>query len=178
MVIQKVFLLLISRPNFPLSSAITIIRFCSCSYESATMAVSSPYRMLFTLSPPILNPSMWLIFLITISVYSEKSTGDKTHPCLTPFAMFTQSLISCPTRTDACWCCSQHSTIQLNKLYADNKSIHLCSLHDMQNITHVLKTGMSASRIQAVCSNFNWINFLRRFIFADELIISLFIAKV
>ena len=39
----------------------------------------------------------------------------------------------------------------------------------MQNVTHVLKTGMSASGIQAVCSNFNWINFLRRFIFADEL---------
>ena len=84
MVIQKVFLLLISRPNFLLSSAITVIKFCSCSSETATTAVSSAYQMLFTLSPPILNPSMWLVFLITISVYNEKSSFFSFLPPFPP----------------------------------------------------------------------------------------------
>ena len=48
MVILKVFLLLISRPNFLLLAPITLMRFCSCYSASATMAVSSMYRMLFT----------------------------------------------------------------------------------------------------------------------------------
>ena len=37
-------------------------------------------RALLALSMPMRNPYIWLIFLITISVHSEKSAGDKITP--------------------------------------------------------------------------------------------------
>ena len=79
-----VFFLFTVRPLLALSLCSDVRSFCRSSVLSAISTASSPYRMLLFSEPLILILSVWTILCIMFSAYSEKRSGDSTHPCLTP----------------------------------------------------------------------------------------------
>ena len=93
-IIDSLFLLFSSSPLFSLSSTTLLKSSCNFSSESAINTVSSAYLMLLMLCPPIFKPSISSICLMIISLYREKRSGDRTHPCLTPRLIFWKLLVS------------------------------------------------------------------------------------
>ena len=85
--ITLVFFLLMNSPRFSLSSFKFASRCSRLLLLSASRTVSSAYLTLFTGIPLIFGAPSVVTLRMMISEYSEKRSGDKTHPCLTPLLM-------------------------------------------------------------------------------------------
>ena len=79
----------------------TLIKWCSCSSDSASITRSSAYLRVLTTLPPTLKPSHSSIDLIRLSVYTANRRGQATHHCLTSCLMHIQSLSSVSQHTVA-----------------------------------------------------------------------------
>ena len=101
-----VFWMLPFKPTFSLYSFTCIKRLFSSFSLSAIRVVSSAYLRLLIFLPAILIPACAFSspeFLMMYSAYKLNKHGDNLQPWRTPFLIWNQSVVPCPTLTVASW---------------------------------------------------------------------------
>src|SRR5688572_26545387 len=101
-----VFFMLKYRPACSLSFFSLLINSVRSSLIPAISVVSSAYLKLFSVLPAILTPSVASsisALLIILSAYRLNRTGDKMHPCLTPFLILNLSVSPNSVLITATW---------------------------------------------------------------------------
>ena len=101
-----VFWMLTFKPTFSLSSFTFIKRLFSASSLPALRVVSSAYLRLLIFLPAILIPacaSSSPVFLMMYSAYKLNKQGDNIQPWHTPFPVWNQSVVPCPSSSNYCF---------------------------------------------------------------------------